>query len=68
MGEPTRAEETQEENGNQELRANVESGRRLVSRLSIPSRLACSDVSTYPSWTLIDVPTSGSILIYSQFV
>jgi hypothetical protein len=28
----------------------------------------CSDVSTYPSWTLSDVPTSGSILNYSHFV
>jgi hypothetical protein len=25
-------------------------------------------VSTYPSWTLIDVPTTDSILIYSHFV
>jgi hypothetical protein len=25
-------------------------------------------VSTYSSWTLIDVPTLGSILIYSQLV
>jgi hypothetical protein len=42
--------------------------RRLASRVSVPSRLACSDVSTYPSWTLIDVPTSGSILTYSHLV
>jgi len=26
----------------------------------------CSDVSTYPSWTLNDVPTTGSILICSH--
>jgi hypothetical protein len=25
-------------------------------------------VSTYPSWTLSDVPTTGSILNYSHFV
>jgi hypothetical protein len=32
------------------------------------SMVFCSDVSTYPSWTLSDVPTSGSILKYSHFV
>jgi hypothetical protein len=30
--------------------------------------MACSVASTYSSWTLIDVPTLGSILIYSQLV
>ncbi len=28
----------------------------------------CSEVSIYPSWTLVDVPTSGSILNYSHLV
>jgi hypothetical protein len=32
------------------------------------STVICSDVSTYPSWTLSDVPTTGSILNYSHFV
>src|SRR6266850_2829115 len=35
--------------------------RRLFSCLAL-SIAGCSDVSTYPSWTLIDVPTTGSIL------
>src|SRR6266403_1965399 len=42
--------------------------RRLTICLGVSSRMTCSDVSTYPSWTLSDVPTSGSILIYSHFV
>src|SRR5258706_15730129 len=42
--------------------------RRLPICLGVSSTMTCSDVSTYPSWTLSDVPTSGSILIYSHFV
>jgi len=41
---------------------------RLASRLGVPLGMTRSDVSIYSSWTLIDVPASGSILIYSHFV
>src|SRR6266850_1603785 len=42
--------------------------RRLTICFGVSSTMTCSDASTYPSWTLSDVPTSGSILIYSRFV
>jgi hypothetical protein len=45
------------------LRSSSTDQRRLASRSLVSSRIVCSEVSIYSSWTLIDVPTSGSILI-----